>query len=64
MTRAGGGRPLLIGDRLDTDIAGAAGLGWDSMLVLTGIDGREEASAAVLRPTYVAENLEALFVDA
>jgi HAD superfamily hydrolase (TIGR01457 family) len=64
LERAGGGRPLLIGDRLDTDIAGAAGLGWDSMLVLTGIDGREDASAAVLRPTYVAENLEALFHDA
>lgn len=61
LERAGGGRPLVIGDRLDTDIAGAAGLGWDSMLVLTGIDGREEAAAASVRPTYVAEDLDALF---
>ena len=35
---AGGGRPLVVGDRLDTDIAGAARLGWDSALVLTGAD--------------------------
>ena len=33
---AGGGRPLVVGDHLDTDIAGAARLGWDSVLVLTG----------------------------
>ena len=37
LERAGGGTPLVIGDRLETDIAGAAGLGWDSLLVLTGI---------------------------
>src|SRR5207247_8437981 len=35
--RAGGGRSLVVGDRLDTDVAGAAGLGWDSLLVLTGV---------------------------
>jgi HAD superfamily hydrolase (TIGR01457 family) len=37
LERAGGGTPLVVGDRLDTDIAGAAALGWDSLLVLTGI---------------------------
>ena len=40
--RGGGGRPLVVGDRLDTDIEGAARLGWDSMLVLTGVSGRED----------------------
>lgn len=63
LERAGGGRPLLVGDRLDTDIAGAAGLGWDSMLVLTGIDGREQATASRARPTYVADDLTRLFAD-
>ena len=42
LERAGGGVPLVIGDRLDTDIAGAAALGWDSLLVLTGITRRED----------------------
>jgi ribonucleotide monophosphatase NagD (HAD superfamily) len=40
--RGGGGRPLVVGDRLDTDIEGAARLGWDTMLVLTGVSGRED----------------------
>jgi HAD superfamily hydrolase (TIGR01457 family) len=60
LRRAGGGRPLLVGDRLDTDIAGAAGLGWDSMLVLTGISTADEASTGPIRPTYVADDLRAL----
>ena len=37
LLRAGGGTPLLVGDRLDTDVEGAPRLGWDSLLVLTGI---------------------------
>jgi HAD superfamily hydrolase (TIGR01450 family) len=63
LDRAGGGRPLLVGDRLDTDIAGAAGLGWDSMLVLTGISSAAEATASAARPTFIADDLRALFHD-
>ena len=59
--RAGGGRPLVVGDRIDTDIAGAARLGWDSMLVLTGISSRADVERADTRPTYVAADLRALF---
>ena len=58
--RAGGGRPLVIGDRLDTDIAGAAALGWDSLLVLTGITPRSDVERADVRPTYVGADLSAL----
>jgi glycerol 3-phosphatase-2 len=57
LDRAGGGRPLVIGDRLDTDIEGARGLGWDSLLVLTGITGRGDLGATTITPTYVAERL-------
>ena len=42
ITRVGGSRPLVIGDRLDTDIEGAVTMGWDSLLVLTGVTGLEE----------------------
>lgn len=58
--RAGGSRPLVIGDRLDTDIAGAAAMGWDSLLVLTGITSRSDVERAGARPTYVAADLSAL----
>ena len=63
LERAGGGRPLLVGDRLDTDIAGAAGLGWDSMLVLTGIATREDLRSSPVRPTFVADDLRGLFAE-
>jgi glycerol 3-phosphatase-2 len=54
---AGGGRPLVVGDRLDTDVAGAARLGWDSALVLTGVARREDVETAEWKPTFVVERL-------
>jgi glycerol 3-phosphatase-2 len=62
LTRVGGDRPLVIGDRLDTDIEGAVAMGWDSLLVLTGVTGLVELVAATpdQRPTYVAPGLDAL----
>lgn len=47
--------PLVVGDRLDTDIAGAAAVRADSMLVLTGAHGPADVFAAdgAHRPTLV-----------
>jgi len=61
--RAGGGRPLVIGDRIETDIEGARRLRWDSLLVLTGISSREDLRTAGLAATYVMEDLSALCAD-
>jgi HAD superfamily hydrolase (TIGR01450 family) len=49
-------RPLVIGDRLDTDIHGANNVGIDSLLVLSGVTTIEEILQAPveLRPTYLA----------
>lgn len=54
--------PLAIGDRLDTDIAGATTAGVDSLLVLTGVATPETLLEAIPaeRPTYVAADLGAL----
>ncbi len=60
LERAGGGRPLVVGDRLETDVDGAANAGWDAALVLTGISTRAEAEAASHRPTYVLDDLSGL----
>lgn len=54
------GALLMVGDRLDTDIDGAAALGWDTALVLTGVATPAEAAAARPRPTYVTASLAAL----
>jgi HAD superfamily hydrolase (TIGR01457 family) len=55
-------RPLVVGDRLDTDIAGAVDAGMDSLLVLTGVSTAAEAEElpAAQRPTYVAADLSIL----
>jgi HAD superfamily hydrolase (TIGR01450 family) len=60
--RAGGERPLMVGDRLDTDIEGARSAGIDSLLVLTGVTGLPELVAATPaeRPTFVAADLGGL----
>jgi glycerol 3-phosphatase-2 len=62
LARVGGEHPLVVGDRLDTDIEGAVTMGWDSLLVLTGVSGLEDLVAArpQERPTYVGLDLEAL----
>ena len=56
-------RPLVVGDRLDTDIQGAVGAGMPALLVLTGVSGPAELLAAPpeRRPTYVAADLSGLF---
>ncbi len=63
LRRAGDGRALVVGDRLDTDIAGARALGLDSLLVLTGVSRRDDVAASGTGPTYVAASLSALFED-
>ena len=59
VTRTGARRPLVVGDRLDTDIEGAARGDADSMLVLTGVSTAQELVLAPpsQRPSYVAADL-------
>lgn len=63
--RLGEGRTLVVGDRLDTDVAAAAAAGLDAALVLTGGTTRAEAEAALgaaegPRPIAVADSLAKL----
>ncbi|GAA2310701.1 HAD hydrolase-like protein [Streptomyces kunmingensis] len=57
--RTGAKRPLVVGDRLDTDIEGAFNGEVDSLLVLTGVtDGAQLLAAPPQhRPTYVDRDL-------
>ena len=60
--RTGAKNPLVVGDRLNTDIEAATRTGTDSLLVLTGVSRPGELVLAPTRqrPTYVAQTLDAL----
>lgn len=60
--RAGASRPLVVGDRLDTDLAGAQAAGWPGLHVLTGVSTARDAVLAEswFRPTYLGADLRAL----
>ncbi len=62
LDRLGEGRTLVVGDRLDTDVAAAAKAGLDAALVLSGGTSAKEAAAAAKdpKPVRVAEDLREL----
>ncbi|WP_433781637.1 HAD-IIA family hydrolase [Actinomycetospora sp. CA-101289] len=63
--RAGAQHPLIIGDRLDTDIAGAHAVDTDSLLVLTGVSTAADLLVAPpeYRPTFLGADLRVLDGD-
>lgn len=58
--------PLVIGDRLDTDIAGAAAADMDAVLVLSGVTTPADVLAAPdgQRPRYLADDASAVTAPA
>ncbi len=60
--RSGARAPLVVGDRLDTDIEGATRVGCDSLLVFTGVTDASLLLAAphTMRPTYIATDVSGL----
>lgn len=55
-------RCVLVGDNLESDIAGAKGVGMRAVLVLTGVSSAEDAARlpASLRPDWIVPGLPAL----
>jgi HAD superfamily hydrolase (TIGR01450 family) len=51
---------LVVGDRLETDIAGGQGVGCPTALVLSGVSTREQAANWKPRIEIIAEDLAAL----
>lgn len=62
VNRSGSKTPLVVGDRLDTDIEGANAIEADSLLVLTGVSTAVDALNApeAQRPTFVSADLSGL----
>jgi HAD superfamily hydrolase (TIGR01450 family) len=57
LDRLGEGSTLVVGDRIDADLAAAAAAKLDSALVLTGGASRTDVDALDPRPVAVADNL-------
>jgi len=62
--RSGAQRPIVVGDRLDTDIEGANAVGCPSLLVLTGVTGPADllAASALHRPNFLGRDLSGLLL--
>ena len=64
LLRSSAQRPIVVGDRLDTDIEGATAVGCASLLVLTGVTSPAELLYATRkqRPTYLAADVRGLLM--
>jgi glycerol 3-phosphatase-2 len=62
LDRMGDGRALVIGDRLDADVAGARAAGLDGAIVLTGATTAAMAREAEPAPAFVAPTLADLLL--
>jgi HAD superfamily hydrolase (TIGR01450 family) len=62
LLRSGAERPIVVGDRLDTDIEGANTVGCPSLLVMSGVTRVPDllAAPATHRPTYLGADVSAL----
>lgn len=62
--RVGAERPLVVGDRLDTDLAGARAAGYPGLHILTGVSSGRDAVLAHPheRPDFIGADLHSLLV--
>ncbi|MEF2967104.1 HAD-IIA family hydrolase [Paenibacillus sp. M1] len=52
---------LMVGDRLDTDIALGKSIGMSTALVLSGVDTRESVMRTGIHPDYICSSVSAIF---
>lgn len=50
----------MVGDRLETDIAGGQNAGLRTILLLSGVTGREELARSPIHPDLVLADITAL----
>ncbi len=62
--RRGARLPLVVGDRLDTDLAGAVAAGYPGLHVFTGVSSARDAilAAPTERPSFLGADLRSLLV--
>ncbi|MEM0089597.1 MAG: HAD-IIA family hydrolase [Archaeoglobaceae archaeon] len=53
---------VVVGDQIEVDVVAGKNIGAETLLVLTGVTKREDIEKSEVRPDYVAESLESLFL--
>jgi NagD protein len=53
----------MIGDRMDTDVVSGLEAGLETILVLTGVTGREEAERFPYRPSRILDSVADLAAE-
>ncbi len=53
----------MIGDRMDTDVVSGLEAGLETVLVLTGVTGREEAERFPYRPSRILDSVADLVAE-
>jgi HAD superfamily hydrolase (TIGR01450 family) len=61
---SGAHSPLVVGDRLDTDVSGAAAMGWAAFLVFSGVSQPADLLRAWDLPAFIGPDLSGLLTDA
>jgi glycerol 3-phosphatase-2 len=63
LDQAGASEAVMVGDRVETDIAGAAAVGIDAVLVLSGASGRADLLDGDRLPVAVGSDVRVLLAD-
>ncbi|MEM0503668.1 MAG: HAD hydrolase-like protein, partial [Archaeoglobaceae archaeon] len=53
---------VVVGDQIEVDVVAGKNIGAETLLVLTGVTKREDIEKSEVKPDYVAESLESLFL--
>lgn len=53
---------VVVGDQIEVDVVAGKNVGSETLLVLTGVAKREDIERSEIKPDYVAESLESLFL--
>lgn len=52
----------VVGDQIEVDVVAGKNIGAETLLVLTGVSKREDVEKSEVKPDYVVESLESLFL--
>ncbi|MCS7144763.1 MAG: HAD hydrolase-like protein, partial [Archaeoglobaceae archaeon] len=53
---------VVVGDQIEVDVVAGKNIGAETLLVLTGVTKKEDLEKASIKPDYILNSLEELFI--